>query len=150
MEKGQETGQEKGQEKSREKGQEKSREKSTRSVLRLQDSYLNQARRDNTPVIVQLISGSRLEGRVSGFDSFTVIIEEGGKKHLVYKHAIATMSSAQAKGAKRPSSAGGKGGKPFNSSLSQLGDKLAPADGGSPGDEARRKSGEEQEGQSRD
>ncbi len=154
-------------EKGQEQGQEKGREKTTRSVLRLQDSYLNQVRRDNTPVVVQLTSGSRLEGRVSGFDSFTVIIEDSGKKYLVYKHAIATVSAAQSKGAKRsagaagqdgkrpagaegqdgkrPAGAEGQGGKPFNSSLAQLGEKLDAGGGDSAGDEARGKSGEKRE-----
>jgi host factor-I protein len=62
-------------------------------VINLQDSFLNQVRKENNlPVIIYLINGFQLRGVVKGFDNFTVIIENDGKQQLVYKHAISTIT----------------------------------------------------------
>jgi host factor-I protein len=62
-------------------------------VINLQDSFLNQIRKENNlPVIIYLINGFQLRGVVKGFDNFTVIIENDGKQQLVYKHAISTIT----------------------------------------------------------
>ncbi|GMA99344.1 RNA chaperone Hfq [Pelosinus sp. IPA-1] len=62
-------------------------------VINLQDSFLNQIRKENNlPVIIYLINGFQLRGVVKGFDNFTVIIENEGKQQLVYKHAISTIT----------------------------------------------------------
>lgn len=61
-------------------------------LLNLQDSFLNQIRKENIPVIVYLANGFQLRGSVRGFDSFTVILENDGKQQLVYKHAISTIT----------------------------------------------------------
>ena len=60
--------------------------------MNLQDSFLNQARRENLKLSVRLVSGGRLEGRVTGFDNFTIVLDDGKGKHLIYKHAIALVS----------------------------------------------------------
>ena len=60
-------------------------------LLNLQDSFLNQIRKENIPVIIYLANGFQLRGAVKGFDNFTVILENDGKHQLVYKHAISTM-----------------------------------------------------------
>ena len=57
-------------------------------LLNLQDSFLNQIRKENIPVIIYLANGFQLRGAVKGFDNFTVILENDGKHQLVYKHAI--------------------------------------------------------------
>jgi len=65
----------------------------TTKVINLQDSFLNQIRKENNlPVIIYLINGFQLRGVVKGFDNFTVIIENEGKQQLVYKHAISTIT----------------------------------------------------------
>lgn len=65
----------------------------TTKVINLQDSFLNQIRKENNlPVVIYLINGFQLRGVVKGFDNFTVIIENDGKQQLVYKHAISTIT----------------------------------------------------------
>ena len=60
--------------------------------VNLQDGFLNQACQDNLTVVVYLNGGSRLEGKVKGFDNFTLILSNNGRDNLIYKHAIATIS----------------------------------------------------------
>jgi len=64
----------------------------TMKVINLQDSFLNQVRKENVPVIIYLVNGFQLRGSVKGFDNFTVIMENEGKQQLVYKHAISTIT----------------------------------------------------------
>ncbi len=65
----------------------------TTKVINLQDSFLNQIRKENNlPVVIYLVNGFQLRGVVKGFDNFTVIIENDGKQQLVYKHAISTIT----------------------------------------------------------
>jgi host factor-I protein len=64
----------------------------TTKVINLQDSFLNQVRKENVAVIIYLVNGFQLRGSVKGFDNFTVIIENDGKQQLVYKHAISTIT----------------------------------------------------------
>ena len=59
--------------------------------LKLQDSFLNQARKAGIPLTVFLTNGFQFKGTVKGFDSFTVVLENEGKQNLVYKHAISTI-----------------------------------------------------------
>lgn len=62
-------------------------------VINLQDSFLNQIRKENNlPVIIYLINGFQLRGVVKGFDNFTILIENDGKQQLVYKHAVSTIT----------------------------------------------------------
>lgn len=64
----------------------------TTKAINLQDSFLNQVRKDNIPVVIYLVNGFQLRGSVKGFDNFTVILENDGKQQLVYKHAISTIT----------------------------------------------------------
>lgn len=57
----------------------------------LQDSFLNQARQDNLMVAVHLTNGAKLEGKVRGFDNFTLVLNNNGREHLIYKHAVSTI-----------------------------------------------------------
>lgn len=59
--------------------------------VNLQDSFLNQVRKDGTEVEVTLVNGHTHKGVVRGFDNFTVILCVAGRQHLVYKHAIAQI-----------------------------------------------------------
>ncbi len=63
--------------------------------INLQDSFLNQVRKENIPVIIYLVNGFQLKGAVRGFDNFTVILENDNKQQLVYKHAISTITPLQ-------------------------------------------------------
>ena len=65
-------------------------------IINLQDSFLNQVRKENIPVIIYLVNGFQIRGSVRGFDNFTVIIEQVGKQQLVYKHAVSTISPLSA------------------------------------------------------
>ena len=65
-------------------------------IINLQDSFLNQVRKENIPVIIYLVNGFQIRGSVRGFDNFTVIIEQDGKQQLVYKHAVSTISPLSA------------------------------------------------------
>ncbi|WP_094604633.1 RNA-binding protein Hfq [Sporomusa silvacetica DSM 10669] len=66
---------------------------STQKVkLNLQDNFLNQAKKENIPVIIHLVNGLPVKGIVKGFDTFTVIIENEGKQQVIYKHTISTVS----------------------------------------------------------
>ena len=63
-----------------------------KSTLPLQDAYLLAIKRENAPVTIYLRNGFQLRGHVRGFDNFTIILEYDGKPHLVYKHAVSTVS----------------------------------------------------------
>ena len=64
-------------------------------VQNLQDIFLNQARCARLPLTVFLINGFQLRGVVTGFDSFTVVLDSEGKQQLIYKHAISTIIPAK-------------------------------------------------------
>jgi host factor-I protein len=58
----------------------------------LQDSFLNQIRKDGIPVTLFLLNGVQLHGRIRGFDNFVVILESDGRQMMIYKHAVSTLS----------------------------------------------------------
>jgi host factor-I protein len=65
----------------------------SKSQINLQDTFLNQLRKENIPVTLYLTSGVQLRGHVKGFDAFTVILEGQGKPpQLVYKHSIVSVA----------------------------------------------------------
>ena len=57
----------------------------------LQDSFLNQARKEKLAVTMFLMNGFQLRGIIRGFDGFTVILDSEGKQQMIYKHAISTV-----------------------------------------------------------
>jgi len=59
----------------------------------IQDVFLNYARREKLPVLIRLMDGTDMEGRVKNFDRFAVIVEHSGADHMIFKHAIATIRS---------------------------------------------------------
>jgi host factor-I protein len=63
-----------------------------KNQLNLQDAFLNQVRKEKTPVTIFLVNGFQIKGVVKGFDNFTVIVELDQKQQLVYKHAISTVA----------------------------------------------------------
>jgi len=62
-----------------------------KSPINLQDTFLNQVRKENMPVTIYLVNGFQLKGLVRGFDNFTVVLDFEGKQQMVYKHAISTV-----------------------------------------------------------
>lgn len=67
------------------------------SSVNLQDSFLNNARREELLVIVHLTNGLKLEGTVKGFDNFTLVLNDNGREHLIYKHAVSTVTPLETK-----------------------------------------------------
>lgn len=60
----------------------------------LQDIFLNQVRKGKTPVTVFLVNGVKLQGVITWFDNFCVLLRRDGHSQLVYKHAISTVMPA--------------------------------------------------------
>jgi host factor-I protein len=61
-------------------------------VRSLQDTFLHHLKETQTPVTVFLVSGVKLQGRVSDFDGFTVALTRDGATQLVYKRVISTVA----------------------------------------------------------
>lgn len=57
----------------------------------LQDIFLNQLRRSKSPVTMFLVKGVKLQGIITWFDNFSVLLRRDGQSQLVYKHAISTI-----------------------------------------------------------
>jgi host factor-I protein len=58
----------------------------------IQDAYLNTARRERSNVLIHLLHGATLTGRIKSFDKFSVLLDVGGQDFLIFKHAISTIS----------------------------------------------------------
>jgi host factor-I protein len=57
----------------------------------IQDVFLNKLRKTKLPVTIFLSNGVKLQGNISGFDNFSVLLRRGPQVQLVYKHTIATV-----------------------------------------------------------
>lgn len=57
----------------------------------LQDVFLNNIRKNKAPVTVFLVNGVKLQGVITWFDNFSVLLRRDGHSQLVYKHAISTV-----------------------------------------------------------
>ena len=57
----------------------------------VQDVFLNHVRKGKTPVTVFLVNGVKLQGIITWFDNFSVLLRRDGHTQLVYKHAISTV-----------------------------------------------------------
>ena len=57
----------------------------------LQDVFLNNVRKNKSPVTVFLVNGVKLQGIVTWFDNFCILLRRDGHSQLVYKHAISTV-----------------------------------------------------------
>jgi host factor-I protein len=58
--------------------------------LNIQDTYLNQLRKEKMPVVIYLTNGVRLKGVIKGFDNFVILLKENAQS-LIYKHAVSTI-----------------------------------------------------------
>ncbi len=66
-----------------------------KNSMKIQDNFLNQARKENVLVTIHLVNGFQLKGMVRGFDQFTIIIDSMGKQQMIYKHAVSTITPAK-------------------------------------------------------
>jgi host factor-I protein len=64
-------------------------------INNLQDIFLNSLRKTKTPVTMFLVKGVKLQGIITWFDNFSVLLRRDGQSQLVYKHAISTVMPAQ-------------------------------------------------------
>jgi len=80
----------------------------------IQDSFLNNARKDKIVLTIYLMSGVKLSGRIKSFDKYSLVLETNNQEQLIFKHAISTVvtqRSAHAYGASpQPVSAGAAAG----------------------------------------
>jgi host factor-I protein len=74
------------------------RESKSAGSPNIQDVFLNYARREKLTVVIQLLDGQAVEGRIKNFDRFALIVDHAGVDHLVFKHAIATIRSPRSIG----------------------------------------------------
>ncbi|WDV47832.1 RNA chaperone Hfq [Clostridiaceae bacterium M8S5] len=66
-----------------------------KNSINLQDVFLNKVRKESIQIAIFLVNGYQLKGYVKGFDSYTIVLENDGKQHLVYKHAISTINPSK-------------------------------------------------------
>jgi len=62
----------------------------------LQEVFLNNVRKSKIPVTVFLVNGVKLQGIITWFDNFSLLLRRDGHSQLVYKHAVSTLMPAQA------------------------------------------------------
>jgi host factor-I protein len=61
----------------------------------IQDSFLNNARKDKATITIYLLSGVKLTGRIRSFDKYSVVLETNNQEQLIFKHAISTVVTAR-------------------------------------------------------
>ena len=61
------------------------------SQSNLQDTFLNSVRKSKNPVTLFLVNGVKLQGVITWFDNFSILLRREGTVQLVYKHAISTI-----------------------------------------------------------
>ena len=65
----------------------------------IQDSFLNSARKEKTPITIYLLSGVKLTGRIRSFDKYSVVLDANGQEQFIFKHAISTLVMPKVHGA---------------------------------------------------
>lgn len=63
--------------------------------INIQDGFLFQNLKEGQTLVVELVTGKQLVGRLKRFDRFAVVVENEEGESLIYKHAIATISPAK-------------------------------------------------------
>lgn len=61
----------------------------------LQDAFLNHIRKAKIPVTTFLVNGVKLQGVITSFDNFCILLRRDGQSQLVYKHAVSTIMPSQ-------------------------------------------------------
>jgi host factor-I protein len=62
----------------------------------IQDSFLNNARKEKGSVTIYLLSGVKLSGRIRSFDKYSLVLETSNQEQLIFKHAISTVVTTRA------------------------------------------------------
>jgi host factor-I protein len=62
----------------------------------IQDSFLNNARKDKVALTIYLMSGVKLSGRIKSFDKYSLVLETNSQEQLIFKHAISTVVTLKA------------------------------------------------------
>ena len=62
----------------------------------IQDSFLNNARKEKGVVTIYLLSGVKLSGRIKSFDKYSLVMETNNQEQLIFKHAISTVVTQRA------------------------------------------------------
>jgi host factor-I protein len=92
----------------------------------IQDAFLNTVRREKTTVMVYLVNGAKLTGRIRSFDKFSILLEAGSQEQLIFKHAISTISqSRRGSGDLRPHASAENAGDQTNRPPSPLDNQAA-------------------------
>jgi host factor-I protein len=69
----------------------------------IQDSFLNNARKDKGVVTIYLLSGVKLSGRIRSFDKYSLVMETNNQEQLIFKHAISTVVTQRMSSSYAPS-----------------------------------------------
>ena len=62
-----------------------------KAAQNIQDSFLNNARKDKIVLTIYLMSGVKLSGRIKSFDKYSLVLETNNQEQLIFKHAISTV-----------------------------------------------------------
>ena len=80
--------------------QEASRDRSSRPAskppINIQDSFLFGSLKEGTPLVVALLTGKLIQGRIVRFDRYAIVIDDGTNESLIYKHSVACIARAAA------------------------------------------------------
>src|SRR5712672_1917864 len=57
----------------------------------IQDSFLNNARKEKSVITIYLVSGVKLSGRIKSFDKYSLVLETNNQEQLIFKHAVSTV-----------------------------------------------------------
>lgn len=60
--------------------------------INIQDTFLNQLRKESISVTIFLVNGFQIRGTVKAFDNFTVVVDSEGRQQMLFKHAISTIT----------------------------------------------------------
>ncbi len=65
-----------------------------KNQINIQDQFLNRMRKERVPVVIELVTGERIEGHIISFDNFSLILKSDNER-LIYKHAILSVFSRE-------------------------------------------------------
>jgi len=65
-----------------------------KNQINIQDQFLNRMRKERVPVVIELVTGERIEGHIISFDNFSLILKNDNDR-LIYKHAILSVFSRE-------------------------------------------------------
>ena len=71
----------------------------------IQDSFLNNARKEKGVITIYLLSGVKLSGRIKSFDKYSLVLETNNQEQLIFKHAISTVVTMKAAPVHQPPAA---------------------------------------------